>query len=125
MPKHIHLGYNFTINSYLESVIYMKNQLLKDADWAGMRNSVEVRLPFVDSDLAKFVFNSSSDKRYSKQGLIDCLPGEIRSNLSRRKKLGFSVLFSDWMLKDKRCDKSLSNRSLIMSDKISDFFFND
>jgi asparagine synthase (glutamine-hydrolysing) len=32
----------------LETSLYMRNQLLRDADWAGMAHSVEIRVPYVD-----------------------------------------------------------------------------
>ena len=32
------------MTSLLESKIYMRNQLLKDTDWASMANSIEVRV---------------------------------------------------------------------------------
>ncbi len=35
----------------LESTQYMRNQLLRDADWAGMAHGVEIRVPLVDSTL--------------------------------------------------------------------------
>ena len=35
----------------LESTQYMRNQLLRDADWAGMAHGVEIRLPLVDTTL--------------------------------------------------------------------------
>ena len=34
--------------SSLESCFYMRNQLLRDIDWAGMAHSLEIRTPFVD-----------------------------------------------------------------------------
>jgi len=37
----------------LESVSYMKNQLLRDADWAGMAHGVEIRTPLVDMEVLK------------------------------------------------------------------------
>jgi len=37
----------------LESSHYLRNQLLRDADWAGMAHSVEIRVPFVDTELLK------------------------------------------------------------------------
>ena len=36
----------------LESAHYMRNQLLRDADWAGMAHSLEIRVPLVDFKLA-------------------------------------------------------------------------
>jgi len=35
----------------LESTQYMRNQLLRDADWAGMAHGVEIRVPLVDKTL--------------------------------------------------------------------------
>ncbi len=37
----------------LESGLYLRNQLLRDADWAGMAHSVEIRTPLVDSELLR------------------------------------------------------------------------
>jgi len=32
----------------LETALYMRNQLLRDSDWAGMAHSIEIRVPYVD-----------------------------------------------------------------------------
>jgi asparagine synthase (glutamine-hydrolysing) len=32
----------------MESTLYMRNQLLRDSDWASMAHSLELRVPFVD-----------------------------------------------------------------------------
>jgi asparagine synthase (glutamine-hydrolysing) len=37
----------------LESTLYMRNQLLRDADWAGMAHSLEIRAPLVDIELLR------------------------------------------------------------------------
>jgi asparagine synthase (glutamine-hydrolysing) len=37
----------------LESQLYMRNQLLRDADWAAMSHGVEVRVPLVDYHLLR------------------------------------------------------------------------
>jgi len=37
----------------LESSNYLRNQLLRDADWAGMAHGVEIRVPFVDAHLLR------------------------------------------------------------------------
>jgi asparagine synthase (glutamine-hydrolysing) len=39
--------------SALESSLYMRNQLLRDSDWASMAHSLEVRVPLADSVLLK------------------------------------------------------------------------
>src|SRR5262249_46588620 len=41
----------FTRVATLESSLYMRNQLLRDTDWAGMAHSLEVRVPLVDAIL--------------------------------------------------------------------------
>ena len=37
----------------LESALYMRNQLLRDTDWASMAHSLEVRVPLVDVELLR------------------------------------------------------------------------
>jgi asparagine synthase (glutamine-hydrolysing) len=39
----------------LEAGHYMRNQLLRDSDWAGMAHSLEIRVPFVDVPLWRHV----------------------------------------------------------------------
>jgi asparagine synthase (glutamine-hydrolysing) len=39
--------------SVLETGAYMRNQLLRDSDWASMAHSIELRVPLVDSILAQ------------------------------------------------------------------------
>jgi asparagine synthase (glutamine-hydrolysing) len=39
----------------LEAGLYLRNQLLRDTDWAGMAHSVEVRVPLVDVELTRTV----------------------------------------------------------------------
>ena len=49
----------------LESTQYMRNQLLRDADWAGMAHGVEIRVPLVDETLLE---RSCSGDRTDKAG---------------------------------------------------------
>ena len=37
--------------SLLDSLFYMRNQLLRDGDWASMYHGIELRTPFVDVEL--------------------------------------------------------------------------
>lgn len=37
----------------MEAANYMRNQLLRDADWAGMAHSIEIRVPLVDTILLR------------------------------------------------------------------------
>ena len=42
---------DFSKVAVLESVFYLRNQLLRDADWAGLAHGLEIRTPLVDSVL--------------------------------------------------------------------------
>lgn len=42
-----------SIVSCLELAWYMRGQLLRDADWAGMAHSIEIRVPFVDLEVLR------------------------------------------------------------------------
>ena len=46
-------GSNVARVGVLEASNYMRNQLLRDADWAGMAHSLEIRVPLVDWQLTK------------------------------------------------------------------------
>ncbi len=83
----------------LESAHYMRNQLLRDADWAGMAHSVEIRVPLVDFTLlrrlapALAVMTPPSGKAALAHAPSAPLPEEI----VRRAKTGFSVPTQAWM----------------------------
>lgn len=77
--------------SILESYLYMKNQLLRDTDWASMAHSVEIRVPLVDSRLAQDLPQSTC-----KPSLLDEFP-EVSRFLSGRPKSGFGVPLTQWL----------------------------
>jgi len=76
---------------FLETIHYLRNQLLRDADWAGMAHSVEIRTPFCDNFLradvcAQFLCDKSRKKlKYILSRDYFKLPKEIYN----RKKTGF------------------------------------
>ena len=78
----------------LEGGLYLRNQLLRDADWASMDHSVEVRVPFVDAQLLTAMapslahsWNSQEPKRMTARAPRPSLP----MDLQRRTKSGFAV----------------------------------
>ena len=78
----------------LEASLYMRNQLLRDTDWASMAHSVEVRTPFVDAALLRQIAPIVLDYgRACKQMLASRLPEWLRN----RPKTGFFVPMRDWM----------------------------
>jgi asparagine synthase (glutamine-hydrolysing) len=85
----------------LESAHYLRNQLLRDADWAGMAHSLEIRVPFVDVALLNKLacvigaLTPGAGKAMLAQTPSQPLPDEI----STRAKTGFGVPTGAWMAK--------------------------
>jgi asparagine synthase (glutamine-hydrolysing) len=83
----------------LESTHYMRNQLLRDADWAGMAHGLEIRVPLVDTTLLKSlapmapVMARGTGKAALAQAPAMPLPEEIAA----RSKTGFGVPTGTWM----------------------------
>jgi asparagine synthase (glutamine-hydrolysing) len=84
----------------LESCQYMRNQLLRDADWAGMTHSVEIRTPLVDAfmlkDLAPILNTVSGEHR--KQLLSQTPQKMLPDYITGRKKTGFGLPMKNWLL---------------------------
>ena len=85
--------------SALESTQYMKNQLLRDADWAGMAHHLEIRTPLVDIELLRRLapvvhrLAPGEGKRALSQAPSKPLPPEVAD----RAKTGFVVPTAAWM----------------------------
>jgi asparagine synthase (glutamine-hydrolysing) len=84
----------------LESTFYMRNQLLRDTDWASMAHSVEVRTPLVDIELLRRLapvmprLASRAGKIALARAPLQHLPEAVIS----RKKTGFSVPVGNWSM---------------------------
>jgi asparagine synthase (glutamine-hydrolysing) len=85
----------------LESSLYLRNQLLRDTDWASMAHSVEVRVPLVDRILLRRVAAAAST-RHARAGLPKAalalsprrpLPERVLS----RPKTGFTTPIAEWL----------------------------
>lgn len=87
--------------SYLETNLYMQNQLLKDMDYMSMWHGIEVRVPFLDRELMELVYSIHPDIRYnmarSKYLLIEAFGSELPEEIWNRPKRGFSFPFEQWM----------------------------
>ncbi|MGA8529020.1 MAG: asparagine synthase (glutamine-hydrolyzing), partial [Acidobacteriaceae bacterium] len=84
--------------SALEMSFYMRTQLLRDADWAGMAHSVEIRVPLVDMTLLRQVSPlRASQFAPRKPGFVDCLPKRLPENILKRPKSGFNIPVREWM----------------------------
>ncbi|HEY1796205.1 MAG TPA: asparagine synthase (glutamine-hydrolyzing) [Stellaceae bacterium] len=87
-----------------EACVYLRNQLLRDTDWAGMAHSVEVRVPFVDrrllTEIAPLVMSlpPGTGKRLVAASPRKPLPDAVVD----RKKTGFETPIKDWLQRDDR-----------------------
>ena len=82
----------------LESTHYLRNQLLRDADWAGMAHSLEIRVPLVDvtllSELAPAIPSLNPGAGKAALALAPRLP--LSDEIVQRAKTGFGVPTSAW-----------------------------
>jgi asparagine synthase (glutamine-hydrolysing) len=83
----------------LETACYMRNQLLRDADWASMASSVELRVPFVDAwlrhRLAAHGFEPARGR--GKAELVRRAAPELPAALFARPKAGFYIPVMEWL----------------------------
>ena len=82
----------------LETSLYMRNQLLRDADWAGMAHSIEIRVPYVDPFfLAALPPGDVLAEIKAKEAVAD-VPQPPLPDVSRnRAKTGFVTPVGRWM----------------------------
>jgi asparagine synthase (glutamine-hydrolysing) len=85
--------------SVLESSNYMRHQLLRDADWAGMAHGVEIRVPLVDVALLKTVAPTFASliPGAGKAALAHAPLRPLPEELAAREKTGFAVPTGAWI----------------------------
>jgi asparagine synthase (glutamine-hydrolysing) len=99
------------LSCLLDVSVYMGSQLLRDSDAASMAHSLELRVPYVDVEVASFAracgddfklaanggksprYHESGAKRVLRHALRDVLPPGMES----RPKRGFTLPFRHWM----------------------------
>lgn len=82
----------------LESSLYLRNQLLRDADWAGMAHSLEIRVPLVDAWLLRLIAKQlvSSKNTNPKELLAKSPDNPLPEFIVKRAKSGFTTPISKW-----------------------------
>jgi asparagine synthase (glutamine-hydrolysing) len=77
----------------LEYANYMRNQLLRDADWTGMAHGVEIRTPLLDMEVIRTVSRSVHyiQKNNSKSLLANSPSGSLPRAIAKLEKQGFAV----------------------------------
>jgi asparagine synthase (glutamine-hydrolysing) len=92
------LGNPRLIVTALESGWYMRNQLLRDADWAGMAHSVEIRTPLVDAELTRRIAPLlATDEPPGKRDMADAPRAKLPREVLERAKTGFVVPVREWV----------------------------
>jgi asparagine synthase (glutamine-hydrolysing) len=83
----------------LESAHYMRNQLLRDADWAGMAHNLEIRVPLVDFALLRTLAPAipSIALGVGKAALAAAPAAPLPEEIVTRAKSGFGVPTGAWV----------------------------
>jgi asparagine synthase (glutamine-hydrolysing) len=89
----------------LESSLYLRNQLLRDMDWASMAHSLEVRVPLVDAHLLRRVAPALVTRRERGKAILanaprPPLPAAVRT----RRKTGFTLPIREWLREEGQVD---------------------
>ena len=89
----------------LESSLYLRNQLLRDMDWASMAHSLEVRVPLVDAHLLrKLAPVLVTRKERGKQILANAPRPPLPDAVRRRRKTGFTLPIKEWLKQEGRVE---------------------
>ncbi len=83
--------------SHCELTLYMRNQLLRDSDVMSMKNSLELRVPFVDRVLFETISRIPAAIRLQqgKKLLLEAVP-EIPDWIKNQRKRGFLFPYETW-----------------------------
>lgn len=79
-----------------EMQLYMRDQLLRDSDWAGMAHSLEIRVPLVDTVLYVQLLPLLASALVTKADVGVALNGAVQKAVSRPK-TGFGLPVGEWV----------------------------
>jgi asparagine synthase (glutamine-hydrolysing) len=95
------LGDDFARISWAEMSVYMRQTLLRDSDQMSMAVSLELRVPFLDTDLIEYVLNlperEKTRYRITKGLLVEACRDLLPEQVYQRKKMGFALPMDAWM----------------------------
>jgi asparagine synthase (glutamine-hydrolysing) len=83
----------------MESTQYMRNQLLRDSDWASMAHSLELRVPLVDAFLRQqmVAHNFEPARQGGKAAVVRQAAPELPDAIWDRPKTGFTIPVMEWL----------------------------
>ncbi len=96
------------------STTYLRNQLLRDSDWASMDHSVELRTPLVDAWLLRDMqpLLSSLERFPSKSLLAQAPVKPLPRSVTERPKTGFGVPVASWLAGGKAAGMVYDSRAV-------------
>jgi asparagine synthase (glutamine-hydrolysing) len=84
--------------SALELQWYMRHQLLRDSDWAGMAHSLEIRVPFVDVEFVKQIAPMLARvEAPCKRDMATAASSLMTPEILDRRKTGFQIPVREWL----------------------------
>ncbi|HUJ14774.1 MAG TPA: asparagine synthase (glutamine-hydrolyzing) [Thermoanaerobaculia bacterium] len=82
----------------LESSFYLRNQLLRDMDWASMAHSLEVRVPLVDAHLLRRLAPLLVHRKGRGKDILAAAPRPpLPPTVVDRRKTGFTLPIQQWL----------------------------
>lgn len=91
-------SYDAAYASWLETNVYMQNQLLRDTDVMGMSHGLEIRVPFLDEEFCNVANNIPANIRFKrKKLLVDAFAGLLPKQVWDRPKMGFTFPLQQWL----------------------------
>jgi asparagine synthase (glutamine-hydrolysing) len=91
---------------YMDLKISLPNDMLSKVDWMSMKNSLEVRVPFLDHRLVEYVFQIQGNlKLKGKKGkyiLLETFKNILPPLLLNKPKWGFEIPISKWLKSELR-----------------------
>lgn len=104
--------------TYIYLRMYMMDNVLVKVDRASMYNSLEVRSPFLDTDVVRFLVNVPKRLKLrgftSKYLLKKLMDGKLPHDVINRKKKGFGIPLSKWLNNELKalCESALSSAEI-------------
>jgi len=108
---------------YFNTMQHGLEELLRFADRNSMAHSTEVRLPFLNFELVKFIFSLPSSFKikdgFTKSILRKTMQNKLPDNvLWNTKKIGFETPQKNWMQNKKLEEKIISAKEILVKEKI-------
>jgi asparagine synthase (glutamine-hydrolysing) len=101
--------------SMLEASTYMVSTLMRDSDQMGMAHSLEIRVPFVDREVAEAAlqFPGAMHATHGPKSLLRlAMRDKLRPSWVNRPKEGFTIPFDRWLKGDLRAEVETTLDSL-------------